>query len=96
LIVNEHRQIVGARQINCRASFIWELCIMRPFVLAALALVASSIAAHAASCSDWKATCESRGGAAYCEAQFAKCLKTGSWTEGAKFGGATHSGLTKK
>jgi hypothetical protein len=69
---------------------------MRLIALAVLTSVAGTSAAYANSCSTWKATCESRGGGAYCEAQFAKCMKTGSWTEGAKFGGATHSGLTKK
>lgn len=50
----------------------------------------------AASCSEWKATCESRGGGASCEAKFAKCLKTGTWTEGSAFGGGKHSGVTRK
>ncbi len=61
-----------------------------------IGVVSGGVSASAASCSSWKATCENRGGAAYCETQFAKCMKTGTWTEGAKFGGATHSGVTKK
>lgn len=69
---------------------------MRALILAALATFALSSAADAASCSSWKATCESRGGSTYCEQQFAKCMKTGTWTEGAKFGGATHTGVAKK
>jgi len=69
---------------------------MRIVVLSLLATMISSVVVEAASCSGWKATCESRGGAAYCDAQFSKCLKTGTWTEGSKFGNATHSGLTKK
>lgn len=63
--------------------------------LAVSAMVASGPAA-AASCSSWKATCQSRGGGADCDAKFAKCMKTGTWKEGAKFGGATHSGVEKK
>jgi hypothetical protein len=70
--------------------------IMKRFALTLLALTAGTSAAWANSCSSWKSTCESRGGGSYCEAQFSKCMKSGSWTEGAKFGGATHSGLAKK
>lgn len=69
---------------------------MKSVVLSLVLVAVSGVAAHAASCSDWKATCESRGGGASCQAKFDKCLKTGTFTEGEKFGGATHSGLTKK
>lgn len=69
---------------------------MRSIGFALVVVVAGHTSASAASCSSWKTTCESRGGAAYCEAQFAKCMKTGTWTEGAKFGGATHTGVQKK
>lgn len=65
-------------------------------VVGAGVAVLGGVSAHAATCSSWKATCEARGGSSYCEAQFAKCMKTGTWTEGAKFGGATHTGVTKK
>ncbi len=69
---------------------------MRFLLLAAVAASAFGAApASAASCSSWKATCESRGGGAACDAKYAKCLKTGTFTEGAKWGGATHSGLSK-
>lgn len=69
---------------------------MRVLLLAAAAVCAFGTgAASAASCSSWKATCESRGGGSSCDAKFAKCLKTGTFTEGAKWGGATHSGLSK-
>jgi hypothetical protein len=69
---------------------------MKTIILGLAALVSGASAASAASCSSWKSTCESRGGSSYCDAQFAKCMKTGTWTEGAKFGGATHTGLAKK
>jgi len=69
---------------------------MRFVLLLTTAVILNAAPALASSCSSWKSTCVSRGGGSYCEAQFSKCLKTGSWTEGAKFGGATHSGLTKK
>ncbi|MFN3867751.1 MAG: hypothetical protein ACK4MF_01650 [Hyphomicrobiaceae bacterium] len=62
---------------------------------AAVASLFAVGSANAASCSSWKATCESRGGGASCDAKYAKCLKTGTFTEGAKFGGATHTGLAK-
>lgn len=69
---------------------------MRFIVPAALALALfGSGHALAASCSSWKSTCESRGGGASCDAKFAKCLKTGTFKEGAKWGGATHKGLSK-
>lgn len=64
-------------------------------VAVAVGFVGAS-ASLAASCSEWKATCESRGGGSSCEAKFAKCLKTGTWTEGSAFGGGKHSGVTKK
>ncbi len=59
------------------------------------ALLTAPLPAFAASCSSWKATCESRGGGGACEAKFTKCLKTGTFTEGAKYGGATHTGLSR-
>ena len=69
---------------------------MRVFALAIVIAAASAAPAFAASCSSWKATCEKRGGGPYCDSQFSQCLATGTWTEGAKFGGGTHSGLVKK
>ena len=69
---------------------------MRFLPLAILVTLACAAPALAASCSSWKATCEKRGGSDYCSAQFDKCMATGTWTEGAKFGGGTHSGVTKK
>lgn len=66
------------------------------FLAAAVLAIAAVTPASASSCSSWKSTCESRGGGAYCQSQFAKCMKSGAWTEGAKFGGTTHTGLTKK
>lgn len=69
---------------------------MRLIVMAAFAaMVLGNGQALAASCSSWKSTCESRGGGAACEAKYAKCLKSGTFTEGAKWGGKTHSGLAK-
>lgn len=69
---------------------------MRVVLLAAAAVCAFGVGpAASASCSSWKATCESRGGGSACDAKYAKCLKTGTFTEGAKWGGATHSGLAK-
>ena len=65
-------------------------------LLALLLVAGSSATVLAASCSDWKATCESRGGGSACEAKYDKCMKTGTFTEGAAFGGATHSGVTRK
>lgn len=52
------------------------------------------VAAGASSCSGWKAICESRGPG--CGAKFAACMKSGCWTEGAAYGGATHCGLKKQ
>ena len=69
---------------------------MKSVVLAVSMIVLGTAPAFAASCSSWKSTCDSRGGGSYCDAQFAKCMKTGTWTEGAKFGGATHTGVEKK
>jgi hypothetical protein len=37
-----------------------------------------------------------RGGSSDCDAKFAQCMATGTWTEGAKWGGGTHTGVTKK
>lgn len=69
---------------------------MRPIALALLLVAVGTAPALAASCSSWKATCEKRGGGSYCEAQYSKCMATGTWVEGAQYGGGTHSGLTKK
>jgi hypothetical protein len=52
------------------------------------------LAQGASSCSGWKAICESRGPG--CDAKFAQCMKSGCWTEGPKYGGATHCSLAKK
>jgi hypothetical protein len=69
---------------------------MKSIALAVVLTAASAAPSFAASCSSWKATCDKRGGGDYCSTQFSQCLSTGTWTEGAKFGGAKHSGLTKK
>ena len=69
---------------------------MKTAVLALSMLTLAAAPAFAASCSSWKATCEKRGGGAECQAKFDKCMATGTFTEGAKFGGATHSGVEKK
>jgi hypothetical protein len=59
-------------------------------------------AASAASSSSWRATCVKRATAInqnylpQCDANFNACLSSGCFTEGARFGGATHCGLTKK
>lgn len=64
---------------------------------AGLVMLAAVVpAAEAASCSSWRATCQTRGGGSDCDAKFAKCMKTGTWTEGQKWGGGTHTGLTRK
>jgi hypothetical protein len=47
-------------------------------------------------CSTWKSTCMSRGGGPQCEEKHKACLKSGCFTEGNKYGGGTHCGLTKK
>jgi hypothetical protein len=47
------------------------------------------------SCSSWKSTCEGRGGGANCTAKYNSCMKSGCFTEGEKYGGATHCGLSK-
>jgi hypothetical protein len=52
--------------------------------------------AQGSSCGAWKSTCESRGGGASCDAKYRSCLKSGCFTEGAKFGGATHCSLAKQ
>ncbi len=69
---------------------------MRSLALGLLLTFVGITAANAASCSSWKATCEKRGGGADCQVKFDQCMATGTFTEGAKFGGATHSGVTKK
>jgi hypothetical protein len=57
---------------------------------------ATGAVAQGGSCSAWKSTCESRGGGASCESKYRACLKSGCFTEGAKFGGATHCSLAKQ
>jgi hypothetical protein len=52
------------------------------------------MAQSGSSCSAWKSICDSRGPG--CDAKLAQCLKSGCWTEGSKWGGATHCGLAKK
>lgn len=52
------------------------------------------LAQSASSCSGWKAICDSRGPG--CDAKFRQCMKSGCWTEGAKYGGGTHCSLTKR
>ena len=76
----------------------------RIFVTAftAVCAVVFAQAASAASCSSWRATCVKRATSfnpsylPQCDAMFNACLSSGCFTEGAKFGGATHCGLTKK
>lgn len=60
-------------------------------------------AAAQATCGGWYATCRSRCKQMqssncndYCSAQLARCRKTGCWTQGAAFGGATHCDLGKR
>jgi hypothetical protein len=67
--------------------------------MAALLIIAFTQTAFAISCSGWKAICINRGGATYaaqCDSKFRECLSNGCFTEGVKFGGATHCGITKK
>ena len=70
-------------------------------IVAAFALV-STEAESAASCSGWRVTCVKRSTAVAprylpeCDAKFSACLSSGCFTEGAKFGGATHCELVKK
>jgi hypothetical protein len=52
------------------------------------------VAQGASSCSGWQSICESRGPG--CDAKFKQCMKSGCWTEGAKYGGGTHCGLAKR
>jgi hypothetical protein len=52
------------------------------------------VLAQESSCSGWKSVCETRGGG--CESKYTACLKSGCWTEAAKFGGGTHCGLSKR
>jgi hypothetical protein len=54
------------------------------------------VVAQGSSCGAWKSTCESRGGGATCDSKYRSCLKSGCFTEGAKFGGATHCSLAKQ
>lgn len=49
--------------------------------------------AAASSCSAWKAICDARGPG--CGKKFTACLRSGCWTEAAKFGGKKHCGLAK-
>ncbi len=69
-------------------------------IVAGLLLAGASVwllgSAEAASCSGWRATCLKRGGGSSCDEKYAQCMVTGTWTEGAKWGGGTHSGVTKK
>jgi hypothetical protein len=64
-------------------------------IFASFAL-ASAEAASAASCSSWKGICHGRAGGSYCDSMFNACMSSGCWTEGKRYGGATHCGLTKK
>jgi hypothetical protein len=63
-------------------------------------LASSEVAVAAASCSSWRATCVERATAVSpgylpeCDAKFNACLSAGCFTEGKRFGGATHCGLT--
>jgi hypothetical protein len=69
------------------------------FTVAAVLALVSAQPASAASCSTWKATCMQRGGAQFaqdCASKFNACLASGCFTEGKKYGGATHCELTRK
>jgi hypothetical protein len=68
------------------------------FTAVMFTLVSAQVAA-AASCSSWKGTCLKRVRPQFvwqCESKFSACLTSGCFTEGPKFGAATHCGLTKK
>jgi hypothetical protein len=68
-------------------------------VTTALLIIAFTQAAFAITCSGWKAICIDRGGARYaaqCDAKFRGCLSSGCFTEGVKYGGGRHCGITKK
>jgi hypothetical protein len=72
-------------------------------IASAPAVVAfASTPAAAASCSSWKVTCVNRANSVnprylpQCDAKFDACLTSGCFAEGARFGAATHCGLTKK
>lgn len=66
-------------------------------LLAATAVVGAANTAEAGTCSSWRATCESRGGSVSgCQSKFDKCMATGTWTEGAQFGGTVHKGVRRK
>ena len=69
-----------------------------------LALSAAKLAEAApSSCSAWNATCKARcrepgapaNCANYCANQINACRKSACWTEGARYGGATHCNLKK-
>ena len=69
------------------------------FAIAALAALVSDQAASAETCSGWRSTCLKRGGAEFsqlCESKFGACMSGGCFTEGARYGGGTHCGLTRK
>ena len=69
---------------------------------ATFALASAQTATAAASCSSWRATCVGRAHAYFpnylpeCDAKFKACLSSGCFSEGNRFSGATHCGLTKK
>lgn len=72
---------------------------MRTTIALTSALLAAALTvstAEAASCSHWKKMCDSRAGGSACDAKFAKCMKDGSWQEGEKWGGKTHTGLARR
>jgi hypothetical protein len=56
----------------------------------------SAQAAAADSCSGWSMKRGDAEFAQQCVVKFDACLSSGCFTEGARFGGATHCGLTKK
>jgi hypothetical protein len=70
-----------------------------------LSLAASSFAVSAAfapasaagSCKSWLAMCNSRtgGDSSFCSPKYSECLQSGCFTEGKRYGGATHCGLKK-
>jgi hypothetical protein len=76
------------------------LCIV--FTAVIFTLASSEVAVAAVSCSSWRATCVKRATAVSpgylpdCDAKFNACLSSGCFTEGKRFGGGTHCGLTKK
>ena len=77
-----------------RRTYVITIATLLPFVFAE--------AASAANCSSWRAVCVKRATSVnpnylpQCDAKFSVCLSSGCFSESARFGGATHCGLTRK